>query len=52
MAESKKPKWQRAGMTRSEYERTVQQHAEERRARAARQERLERTRRGQSNPGN
>lgn len=50
--ESRKPLWERAGMTREEYSRGVKQLADERRAEIAREERLNRARKGQSNPGN
>lgn len=49
---SKRSKWERAGMTRSEYERAIPRLVEERNAKLARQARLDRARRGQSNPGN
>lgn len=51
-AESRKPLWERAGMTREEYARGIKQLADERRAEIAREERLARARKGQSNPGN
>lgn len=50
--ESRKPLWERAGMTREEYSRGIAQLAEERKAELAREERLARARKGQSNPGN
>lgn len=51
-AESRKPKWERAGMTRSEYERGIEQMQREKLAANKREADLERARRGQSNPGN
>jgi hypothetical protein len=50
--ESRKPLWERSGMTRDEYQRGIKQLADERRAEIAREERLARARKGQSNPGN
>lgn len=51
-AESKKSKWERAGMTRDEYERGLRQLTEEKLRANKREADLERARRGQSNPGN
>ena len=50
--ETKKSLWERAGMTREEYSRGIKQLADERRAEIEREQRIERARRGQSNPGN
>ena len=50
--ESKKSLWERAGMTREEYQRGIAQLAEERKREIEREQRLERARKGQSNPGN
>ncbi len=50
--ESKKSLWERYGMTREEYSRGMKQLADERRAEMEREERVNRARRGQSNPGN
>jgi hypothetical protein len=50
--ESKKSKWERAGMTRDEYERGIRQIMQEKTDASVREARLDRARRGQSNPGN
>jgi hypothetical protein len=50
--ESKKSKWERAGLTREEYERGTRQIAQEKIDADVRAARLDRARRGQSNPGN
>lgn len=50
--DSRKSKWERAGMTRSEYERGIAQITEEKLRANKREADLERARRGQSNPGN
>lgn len=50
--ESRKPKWERAGLTREEYERGTRQIAQEKIDADVRAARLDRARRGQSNPGN
>ena len=50
--ESRKSKWERAGMTRAEYERGIQQNRQEKIDADVRQAVLDRARRGQSNPGN
>jgi hypothetical protein len=50
--ESKKSLWERYGMTREEYQRGMKQLADERRAEDERRARVDRARRGQSNPGN
>lgn len=50
--ESKKSKWERAGMTRTEYESGIRQIAQEKIDADVRAARLDRARRGQSNPGN
>lgn len=50
--ENRKPKWERAGMTRSEYERGLEQLTREKLEANKRQADLDRARRGQSNPGN
>ena len=50
--ESRKSKWERAGMTRTEYERGLKQNIQEKADAAAREAVLDRARRGQSNPGN
>lgn len=49
---NRKSKWERAGMTRDEYERGLKQLAEEKARYAERDAVLNRARRGQSNPGN
>jgi hypothetical protein len=51
-AENRKPLWERAGMTREEYSRGIARLSEERKAEIAREERVARARKGQSNPGN
>lgn len=51
-AESRKPKWERAGMTRAEYERGLEQLTREKLEANKRQADLDRARAAQSNPGN